>query len=221
MGFFSKCAEVIRKHPVIVVLIIIIMVIGIPILINCLFKLSAPFDLFAAEWTADSALTYYGSVLTFLGTFVLSVLALWQNHVIEEVNSKHTALLERMEREKNAPFIIISDVVGHGNASDLTFFVKNISENIAKEISISNFIVVNKEGTTRWKSDKIYQIPYLSYLSSEKIHLHNPAILDSAECICFCITFYDKFDEMHKCEVIGQFTDNVTIPHFKIKEMHN
>lgn len=196
-------------------------VIGVPILINCLFKLSAPVDLLVAEWTADSALGYYGTVLTFLSTTALSALALWQNHIIKEENDKHTALLERMEREKNAPYLFIEDVVGHGNASDLTFSLKNISENIAKDITIFQFHIIDKNNNVRWSSKKEYHIPYLNHTHSEKIRLFNEGVVDEEERVCFCITYHDKFDNIYNCEVVGQFTNGVTIPHFVIEEKFN
>lgn len=215
---FLNCIETIKKHPLILIVLALIIVMGIPILINCLFKLPAPLDFFVAEWSVDSVLTYYGAVLTFSSTTALSVLALWQNHIIEEENKKHTALLERMEREKNFPHLIIEDVVGYGNASGITFTLKNISENIARKVLVSQFYIVDQNGNIRRNSSKKHQISYLSHSNPEEIRLFNPPIIDSTENICFNITYTDIFDEVHNCEVTGYFIHEVTIPNFVIRE---
>ena len=61
------------------------MLLGIPFIINVLFKIYSPIYLFEAEWSAGDALGYYGDVLAFMGTVVLGALALYQNHIIKRL----------------------------------------------------------------------------------------------------------------------------------------
>ena len=44
---------------------------GVPLIIHILFKLHPNIDFFVAEWTAGELLSYYGSILAFLGTVIL------------------------------------------------------------------------------------------------------------------------------------------------------
>jgi hypothetical protein len=39
---------------------------GIPFVINILFKINATTDIFVAEWSVGDALGYYGAILSFL-----------------------------------------------------------------------------------------------------------------------------------------------------------
>ena len=47
---------------------------GVPFVINILFKINATTDILVAEWSAGDALGYYGAILSFLGTVVLGAL---------------------------------------------------------------------------------------------------------------------------------------------------
>lgn len=207
-----------KRCLVFLLLFFLIAIIGIPVLINWLFKLPAPVDFLVAEWTADGFLGFYGAILTFFGTVLLSMLALWQNQIIKEENNKHTALLERMEREKNAPYFSIENIAGHGKARNLTFSLKNASENTAHNISVSQIQIVDKNGKVFWEEPKVINITHLGPLELKEIHLHNPPIQDASTRVIFCISYSDKFNELHKRKCIGSFTNEITIPTFSIQE---
>ena len=75
--------EWLRKHKIWVAIISLLIILGVPLLIHILYKIKAPNAFFVAEWSAGELLSYYGSILAFLGTVVLGVLALYQNHIIK------------------------------------------------------------------------------------------------------------------------------------------
>lgn len=210
-----------KKCVILFFLLLSVLVVVIPFLINFMFKQASPCDLFTAEWNAGDVLAFYGAVLSFLSTSILSVLALWQNHIIKEENEKHRVILERMEREKNYPLLIIGDVVGHGNAQDLTFDIKNLSDNIAQRITVSNFCIRDEKEKEIIRIEKECYIDYLTRSAPYKINLTNPPITEKSHKICFDLQYYDLFDEIHKCNVLGFFSDKGPNPVFKIKERLN
>lgn len=191
---------------------------GVPVLINYLFKHPAKNECFAAEWTAGDALSYYGDILTFLSTTFLSILALWQNHVIREKNDKHTEILERMEREKNAPYLVIDNITSYKNAGDITLSVRNVSENIAQKITVSEVHILDKENNIIWNKLDMDSVEYLCKDMSLIINLTNPEISDIMCRIEFAIKYYDKFNKIHICKAIGHFVERISNLHFDIIE---
>lgn len=189
----------------IVIVALLALVIALPVLINLLFKLPAPSSICIAEWTAGDALGYYGAVLSFLGTVALSALALWQNYKINELNNKHTTLLEEMEREKNAPCFVIRNCIATGQISKLVIFVGNISNNVAQDVTFSDFSLLNESGIPLWK-DKIEEhIHYLAPNAEHRIVVEIPALQDRLGYICFSINYTDVFGTTDKRDVVGMF----------------
>ena len=62
----------------------------IPIIINWLFKFSSKHFLLTAEWEAGAALTFYGSVLSCIGTVCLSFATLQQNERLHQDLKRQT-----------------------------------------------------------------------------------------------------------------------------------
>ena len=90
------------------------------------------------------ALGFYGTLLSFAGTVALSFLALWQNRQIALKSQEYTELLERNERQRNLPVLRISIASRSGALMNLSFYIKNLSENIAKFIVATPFTVYNE-----------------------------------------------------------------------------
>ena len=98
--------EWIKKHKgtfMLACISVLFLLIGVPLIINILFKTYSSIEIFQAEWSAGEALGYYGAVLSFIGTVVLGALALYQNHVIKADADKKAALLEEREHRENMP----------------------------------------------------------------------------------------------------------------------
>ena len=212
--FFEKY----KKLIVSIILFILLITIGGPIFIHLLFKLSAPNEFFVAEWDAGAFLGYYGTVLTFLSTTILSVLALWQNHIIQKTNDRHTNLLERMEREKNAPYFTIENIIHLGSASNIKFTLKNVSQNIAYNIELLDIAISNHKDETIWSTNQSYKKDYLDYTNNLVVQLYNPAIEKSDQYFIFQLKFTDKFNESHTYKVVGHIMEGSTTPYFEFKE---
>lgn len=196
-------------------------ILGVPLVINCLFKLRANNDFFIAEWTAGDMLSYYGAVLTFVSTTILSVLALWQNHVIKEENDKHTALLERMEREKNNAHLMIQDAVSFKNAGNLSLQLKNVSDNMALNIILSDLAIELENGVDIWRGDQEYTIDYLKPMMGTRIDFKNPEIPSERCRVIFRIAYRDVLGEVHRCRAVGCLETDGSKLYFEIAEEYD
>ena len=203
------------------VVIVGLATIGIPLLINWLFTMPARRTLFAVDWDAKDALAYYGSALGFIGTVIFSGLALWQNHVIQEANDRHTKLLEKMERVKNSPVFMVTSTSAHGQGSNVTMRVENMSENMAVKITASNFMIVDEDGKTIWHVDSEMSREYFTGKSKWVIEWQNPPIQNNKCRLMFDIKYLEKFGVEHTCKVVGSFGERIDVPAFKIEELNN
>ena len=191
----------IRKHKLaffIACLVILILLIGIPFVINLLFKINSNICFLQAEWSAGDALGYYGAVLSFLGTVVLGALALYQNHMIKLDSDNKSALLEEKERLENMPKFYFQLRSASGYCGKLGLVIKNISNNIAYEIHIYDIRL--KNGTkTIWESNDTYGSPVINPNKQLEFQISSPASNEKDDMILLAnMACKDKFDEKHE-----------------------
>lgn len=147
--------EWIRKHKFKIIIIVFILLIGVPFITHCLFKINAKHSFWVSTWSAGDFLSFYGSVLSFAATVILSFLALWQNEIIRDESNKHTKLLEEMEKSKSCPFFYIYHC-GHGVFhSHIKIGIQNISDNIAIDLELTE---MNKSLKRKDELFKTYNI---------------------------------------------------------------
>ena len=205
-SFFKK-----NKHTMLLVVGLVILVLVIPFILNVLFKIPAPLKVFVAEWEAAAALSYYGEILSFLSTTALSILALWQNKKINEANERHTNLLEQMEREKSAPRFIVEKSVVLGLGYDLKLEITNVTDNIARNISLSNFKLIDEAGKVYWENEQVISIDYLGPLMKHPFELETKGISDHKDQLIFTISYLDIFDTKYEKKVVGFFVDDISL----------
>lgn len=80
----KKLIERIERHPIRIVGIIAIGV----IVIHFAFKIPCSVELLQAEWEAGDALTFWGSCISFAGTFLLGIVAYAQNERANSIAEK-------------------------------------------------------------------------------------------------------------------------------------
>lgn len=208
----------IKTHKLVVFIISLLIILGVPLVIHLLFKLHPSSDFFVAEWTAGEALGYYGSILSFIGTVVLGFLALYQNQVIKEESDKREAMLMKMEHEKDMPKFTATAHLTHGNCSELSFYLENISENIATEVKLHGFTIQTLDGKTIWRAEKSFRIPSLPAYQKHDISLSNPGLqrdrflLGHMEC-------KDKYNDTHCYELRGEYQTTNPYPVLTITEL--
>ncbi len=97
MDKILKWIENHKKQCVLICCIIIV----VPILAtHGLFKWHSGQRWLEAEWTAGEALSYFGDILTFIGTVVLGYIAIFQTQKANKINEKFLAI----EEEKQKPY---------------------------------------------------------------------------------------------------------------------
>lgn len=214
--------KIIKKHKFEAILFFICIALlsfGVPLVINILFKYPSFLSLTVAEWDAGAALEYFGTVLTFWGTSALSIIALWQNKVIDESNSKHSQLIEKMLIEKNMPLLYIVDVSYFDSFRGIKFFILNASDNIANNITISNVRIIDSNNNIElWKKMGKICIQHLIGTMKEAVLLANPQINQERISVFMDVSFQDKFGNSHYCEINGYLDKENTHPIFKMFE---
>lgn len=205
-----------KKFSLLMIILIAFMVVGVPLVINWLSKLPAVTNYFVPSWSANDALSYYGSVLGFLSTVIFSGLALWQNHVIKEANERHTALLEQMEMVRNSPRFSIEAKSFNGLAGCLKISVKNVTDNIASDIVISELRIVDEKDIAKWKSDRRFQRACLDFHDEWLVDLQNNTFSSKNERLMFEVRYRDPFYKECVAEVTGIFAEGQSLPIFKI-----
>lgn len=220
MSDFFKFISEHRKELCIAILLLLIIIIGIPIAINWLYKQAALSTFFVAEWEAADALSYYGSVLTFLGTVALSTLSLWQNHQIKAGNDKHTAFLEQMEKAKNALHFKIQVAALLDNASKVKIILNNLTENIAYNISVSNLQIINRvSGAPYWESPLKIAYDHLGAFMGWEIELNNPEMPGMEYYMAFIISYDDKYGDTYTLQATGLWDSIKQKLYFEIAEV--
>ncbi len=92
-----------RKYKVICVIITILISLGvfvvIPFFLNKIYYFEPPCDFFKVGYSIDSVLNYYGAVLTFIGTFGLGVVTVYQNHNSQKKSDQINALTMKLQEK--------------------------------------------------------------------------------------------------------------------------
>lgn len=192
----------IKNHKRIVVGILFVIIFVIPILINILFKLKAPIKLLESEWEAADMLGYYGSVLGFLSTTLLSTLAIWQNEKIKQ-----------LEEAKEAPVLLCQNMGCSGNYGNLNISLLNANANsVVYEIKPIELNIVNKSRTII-SSDEKGSIDRKSLGGNETIatiKFKNKSIHEDNVWIIFKVKCFDLYQKEHTYE-FRQFIEKRTV----------
>ena len=191
----------IKNHKILFVIICFVIVaalVGVPLIINLLFKYDFHISIFQAEWTAGDALEYYGAVLSFLGTVVLGILALYQTYIIKSEADAKAAILEEQERKGNMPHFYIRFLLASGFCGNLKFSINNISNNIAYNIEVYNIKTENDEGTI-WESSDTFSSPGINPQKDIVIQTKSPAVNDKKDVFLVAnMSCKDKYGAKHE-----------------------
>lgn len=155
---------------------ILLLLIGVPLVINVLFKVPAVADMFVAEWDAGDALGYYGAILSFIGTVVLGALALYQNHIIKAEADRKAALAEEQEHAENMPRFFLRLYGASGFCGKLKIAIMNVSNNIAYDINLYD-IKLEQGSKTIWEYKDTYGSPVINPQKTSRFkRKHHPRI---------------------------------------------
>ncbi len=204
-----------KKHKKYIIVVAMLLILGIPTVINLMFKIPS-IELFAAEWTAGDALDFYGTVLSFISTTVLSVIALWQNNVIKKESDRHTARLEEWEKARSWPILICKAVGSLGGCSELSFEVINTTNNIALNLIVSNIHITGLRGDYLWQDSNVYCKEVLTNNEGLRIKLNNPMMDEQME-IHFDVGYEDVLGEPYQFSGVAVKNDKWGLPMFTLR----
>ena len=210
----GKLIKWIKKH-VLVTLILSFIITLLPVLvIHILYKLKVPYKFLVTEWSAGELLQFYGSYISFIGTVLLGALALWQNNRLAKENKEYNELIKQQEKQIRIPKFDIpyKKYSCNGAFSNWQIDLKNVSANIAINLSVSLFKVYDKQGNLiEKKSDCLIKHSLLQGGESTIIEFKNKSLPSDYFKVIFFIDYLDIYNDKHKCridtEIINQKHD--------------
>lgn len=104
----EKLLKWIGKHKLLSISSILVLFLAPILVIHILFKFEACSEFWAAEWSAGEMINYIGSFYAFIGTSILSIMALWQNFSFRKEGQKNA----RYQAELSAEPIFIFELNG-------------------------------------------------------------------------------------------------------------
>jgi len=146
---------------IVLFLSVIFFIIVMPLILNKIYYSDSQSHFFEVNFSLDTILGYYGTVLTFIGTTLLGAITVYQNHIAQkktdevnrltlELQNKVAFLAEEQykqviaQSEKNVPkFELQIDLIS-GYYKDLRCILKNVSDTIVSGINHLSFGVVNE-----------------------------------------------------------------------------
>lgn len=210
----------IKEHKVFALIGYAFIIIGVPVIIHCLFKVhpTERFSFFVAKWSAGELLQYYGGVLAFSGTFFLGALSLHQNDIIRQETDKRVALQEKREHDSNMPKFRVKFLHYSGRFSNLKVKIENISDNIANDILIYKICVV-KDKNAIWKYQSTIKYDVIKANDELEVELRTEEIQENKFSIQFDFKCNDKYGEEHKYHAYAFCENNSSTPHFSVEEI--
>ena len=88
-------------------------------------------------WIRTNLLSYFGTMLTFLGTITLSIIAVWQNKEHGQRTYELQAQIHEQEIRRQSPRFLILEENSNGNCRELILSVKNVSSQTVSSLSFT------------------------------------------------------------------------------------
>lgn len=152
--------EYIKKYKRAIILCIacfLLIIIGFPFVVHLLFKVHPSNEFWVAVWGAGDILNYFAATLSFAASIVLSALALWQTHKIKLESDEHQNRLDNLERKRIKPYIFF---YSRKNNEMKSLQFTNLAQCAAKNLTLSDIRIRNRDGITIWSSDQKYETDY-------------------------------------------------------------
>lgn len=137
---------------IIIIFIIILLALGVPLIINLLFKYNSNIEIFRSEWTAGDALAFYGSIL---GSSI-TLVGIWytikneSKKRIEDIELQYRPILKLSSDEYNDSIVTNGelDIISNGNnfrnnhrIINKYFYLKNIGRGEMIDVNLSNLAI--------------------------------------------------------------------------------
>ena len=112
----NKFFKIMMKHKVCVFITVILIVLLIPIVINESYKIGKGY---ITIWGASDVLSFYGSFISFIGTVILGLVAVWQNNKAHKLNVQ----LQKLQQAQYVSMIMVSHVTVEKRSSSCPNFL--------------------------------------------------------------------------------------------------
>lgn len=128
----------VNKYKIIAIIILITLLIGVPFIINILFKIHPTNKIFIAEWGAGDLLNYYGSILLGLITTYLAYVAITQTKYANDMN-KRLLIMEESNKKAYLKLNIKDSKIENieNGTKNLALEFENITDNIIVDFKIN------------------------------------------------------------------------------------
>lgn len=130
--------ELMKKYKKKIYILIAILVLGVPCLIHCLFKLHSECGFLIAEWSAGDILSYYGTMLLGLITIYLAYVAVKQTQVANDINNR-LLKIDEMERKAFLKLNLYeSEIEDRDNIKFISVCFENLTDNLIIDFDIES-----------------------------------------------------------------------------------
>lgn len=137
----ERFIKFIIKYKICVFILVVLIVFLIPIIINESYKVGRGY---ITMWGAADVLSFYGSFLSFIGSIILGIVAIWQNNKAYKLNEQ----LQKLQQAEYISMVSVKRViVERENSSNLNLMNKQNSQ--------IDIIDMTKDG---FSSDEFYYI---------------------------------------------------------------
>lgn len=182
-----------RKYRVLLVVVLVLMGVGVPC-ISLFFNVSV-----------GEALDYYGSFLSFVGTVVLGVLALYQNEVLQRESEKKDQKIREQEMRLSMPRFMMALNNSASRFKNMSWVLTNVSENTARKVRVHDIYIVS--GEKKMEMDKnIVSNEFVLLSPTEKVifNIGNEISMETDDEIHGILSFEDKYGNFHDNEIYGK-----------------
>lgn len=109
MVILEEIKKIWTKHKKVIIIWVLIGFFLPLIVVHLLFKWYSGVDFLVAEWSAGDLLGYIGTALTFVGTIILSILALQASNKANALSEKVIEMEKDCYRLELRPFVLVSN----------------------------------------------------------------------------------------------------------------
>jgi hypothetical protein len=205
----------------VIILLFLFFIIIMPLILNKIYYLDAPYDFFNVGYDISDILDYYGAILTFIGTISLGIITVYQNYISQkktdevnkltlELQKKSMAMAEQnyeraklYENKKNAPKFELRNAGCNGRYMNLNAVLKNVSDNIVSVIKSVSFEVFSESNVIVTTSNEVKSKVFsLSPGQETGIEFHNIELKSQDK-----ISLYGQqvFDSLKKITMVWSF----------------
>lgn len=193
----------------------VLLIIGVPLIINeCYLRNNG----YLTVWEGADVFAYYGAVLSFIGTTILSLLALWQNKRLSDENAIAQNKLKEISERANE-LNIISKIVEYESKrlydleTLLTSYVRACDPQTLLNIALENNKLVSNVSLITELTKQVQEIDDLFFKAARQLNLDSASSIKAKSPIGVAFfMLYDKAkDYIEYCRKNPNDVTNVKI----------